>query len=143
MPLLKESGPYPNSFVNSVLFSGENRISRTTLLCCLSDQHFASENFCLEFKRQNPKLHKKCSTCSFCGCSNRTLSHFLNSCTEFQKQRKKLKISLRELCVVPPENMLDIFALFFIPYDKKQKSELEDISKVFATFLQNISNKLF
>ena len=142
MPMLRETKPYPNIFVNSVLFSGQNRVSRTTLLRCLSGAHFASENFCLEFKRQNQKSHKKCSHCSFCGCSDRTLAHFLNCCTEFQKERNQLYESLRELRVDPPENLLDIFALFFIPYDKKHKSELEDISRVFATYLQNISNKL-
>ena len=143
MPLLLKSGPYPGVFPNSLMFQKKDRVSRNCLLRCLSGSHFASENFCVEFKLQNQRLHKKCNHCPFCGAPERDLSHFVNTCPKFTSLRYRFLSSLIEAGVEPTEDLMDVFSLFFIPFDIKKLEKvgiLRDVSFNFAEFLVGIKN---
>ena len=112
----------------------------------MSGSHFASENFCVEFKLQNQRLHRKCNHCPFCEAPDRDLSHYLNNCPKFQTPRKSFKKSLNEAGVASPKDLLDIFNLFFIPFNIKNNSSeqvgtLRDVSFSFAEFLTNIKDQ--
>ena len=127
-----------------LLFENKDRISRTVLLRCLSGSHFASENFCVEFKLQNQRNHRKCTSCPFCGNAERG-SLFVNVCPKFDASRKKFRGSLVDARVEPPENLMDVFQLFFVPFNIKENFEqvgiLREVSFEMAEFLVEIKGK--
>ena len=112
---------------------------------CLSGSHFASENFCVEFKLQNQRKHRKCTSCPFCGNSQRGLFHFVNVCPKFDTSRTKFKSSLVEARVDPPDNLMDVFQLFFVPFNIKNNFEqvgiLREVSFEMAEFLVELKSK--
>ena len=143
MPLLIKTPPYSGVFPNSLLFHDKDRVSRTCLLRCLSGSHFASENFCVEFNLQNQRLHRKCNHCPFCAASERDLSHFMNNCPKFTTLRYRFLSSLIEAGVEPTEDLMDVFSLFFIPFDIKKFEKvgtLRDVSFSLAEFLVGMKN---
>ena len=143
LPLLQNSKPYSGVFLNSLLFCDKDREVRTLVLRCLSGSHFASEEFCVEFKLQNQKARKKCTCCPFCSSSNRSLSHFINYCPKFMPSRITLQSSLIKAKIEPPNDLMDIFSLFFIPFNiniPDQVIALRDISDIWATFLMGIKS---
>jgi len=137
IPMIRKCIPYSGIFLNSVLFSGEDRDSSTVLLQILSGSNFVTKWFCTEFKSLSISKSLKYSECPFCESQKRSLSHYFLTCPKFDVIRAKFLNSLKQFSVgiAYKVSIKDILTKLIIPSKKQDFDVNSKITKATATYL--------